>query len=109
MNKFKVALLQLMPTDRQSGNLEKGIRYCGLAKELGADVALFPEMWNVGYSFPSEHIKDYDGVSQEEMKIALDSKKVKVSISSQISYYGVDIKLTDIILFIGIKYNTIIR
>ncbi|MDR2303989.1 MAG: carbon-nitrogen hydrolase family protein [Treponema sp.] len=54
---FKVALLQLNPSnagasaEAQKENLEKGIAYCRLAKELGADLALFPEMWNIGYTF----------------------------------------------------------
>jgi predicted amidohydrolase len=48
--KFNVALLQLSPqgTD-QSKNLEKGIEYCKKAKELGADLVLFPEEWNIGF------------------------------------------------------------
>jgi predicted amidohydrolase len=52
MQTFKAALLQLIPARDQDENLEKGITYCRLAKELGADLALFPEMWNIGYEFP---------------------------------------------------------
>ena len=52
MNKFKVALLQLIPSNKPNENLDKGITYCKLAKEMGADLALFPEMWNIGYNFP---------------------------------------------------------
>lgn len=48
---FKVALLQLIPCKTQAENLAKGIEYCRKAKQMGADVALFPEMWNTGYSF----------------------------------------------------------
>jgi predicted amidohydrolase len=58
MEKFKVALLQLIPTNNQNENLEKGIKYCKLAKELGADFALFPEMWNIGYIFPTESMHE---------------------------------------------------
>ncbi|MHB9294044.1 putative Deaminated glutathione amidase [Hollandina sp. SP2] len=65
MEKFRVALLQLIPTNNQNENLEKGIKYCKLAKELGADFVLFPEMWNIGYNFYSENI---DGL----MKNAID-------------------------------------
>ncbi|MDR1804224.1 MAG: carbon-nitrogen hydrolase family protein [Treponema sp.] len=54
MNKFKVALLQLIPSNEPNENLDKGIKYCKLAKEMGADLALFPEMWNIGYNFPPE-------------------------------------------------------
>jgi len=52
MNKFKVALLQLIPSNEPSENLDKGLKYCKLAKEMDADLALFPEMWNIGYNFP---------------------------------------------------------
>ncbi|MBN1624192.1 MAG: carbon-nitrogen hydrolase family protein, partial [Clostridia bacterium] len=33
-------------------NLQKGIEYCKKAKEQGADIALFPEMWSNGYNIP---------------------------------------------------------
>lgn len=33
----------------QKKNLEKGELYCRQAKEAGADIILFPEMWNIGY------------------------------------------------------------
>lgn len=49
MGSLKVALLQLLPENTQEGNLQKGLEYCRKAKEYGADIALFPEMWNVGY------------------------------------------------------------
>jgi len=52
MEKLKIALLQLMPGNTQAENLEKGIVACKQAKEMGADIALFPEMWNVGYNIP---------------------------------------------------------
>lgn len=54
MNKLKIALLQLMPCATQGENLEKGIAACKKAKEMGADIALFPEMWNVGYDIPQD-------------------------------------------------------
>ena len=49
MDTFRIALLQMVSTSSQPGNLEKGIAFCRRAKELGADLALFPEMWNNGY------------------------------------------------------------
>jgi predicted amidohydrolase len=33
-------------------NLQKGVQHCKKAKEMGADIALFPEMWSVGYNIP---------------------------------------------------------
>ena len=49
MGDFKVALLQLLSTSSQEGNAEKGMAYCRQAKAMGADLALFPEMWSNGY------------------------------------------------------------
>ncbi|MCZ7573191.1 MAG: carbon-nitrogen hydrolase family protein [Ardenticatenaceae bacterium] len=47
-----VALLQMTACGRDQGaNLSKGEAFCRRAKERGADIALFPEMWNVGYAF----------------------------------------------------------
>lgn len=54
MNNIRVALLQIMPAGTQEGNMEKGLKYCRLAKELGADIALFPEMWSCGYQIPED-------------------------------------------------------
>lgn len=51
MGTLKVALLQMCSNGLdQHANLQKGERYCRKAAELGADIALLPEMWNVGYS-----------------------------------------------------------
>ncbi|MHB1153926.1 MAG: carbon-nitrogen hydrolase family protein [Eubacteriales bacterium] len=52
MSSLKVALLQIMPEDTLDGSLQKGIEYCIKSKEMGADIALFPEMWSVGYNIP---------------------------------------------------------
>ena len=49
MNKLKIALLQIAPTGSLDGNLDKGIRFCQKAKDAGADIALFPEMFSCGY------------------------------------------------------------
>ncbi|SEK40090.1 carbon-nitrogen hydrolase family protein [Ruminococcus albus] len=49
MSKLKIALLQLIPTGTLAGNLEKGIAACREAKSQGADIALFPEMFSIGY------------------------------------------------------------
>ncbi len=52
MNTFSVALLQFLPTDTADGNLQKGIDACKRAKLMGADLALFPEVWSNGYNLP---------------------------------------------------------
>jgi predicted amidohydrolase len=49
MQNLRVALLQILPTGSLEGNLQKGLLYCDRAKKMGADIALFPEMWSVGY------------------------------------------------------------
>lgn len=51
MSAINVALLQMSScgTD-QEANLAKGEAFCRRAKEMGADIALFPEMWNIGYA-----------------------------------------------------------
>lgn len=54
MEKLKIALLQIMPTGTIEGNLLKGIEYCKDAKEQGADIALFPEIWSCGYCIPED-------------------------------------------------------
>lgn len=57
MSRLNIALLQIRPGDCTEQNLEIGIRGCRKAKELGADLVLFPEMWSNGYKIhnrPSE-------------------------------------------------------
>ena len=55
--KFKIALLQLLPGKTLEEQLNKGIDACRKAKEMGADVALFPEMWSDGYYLPQDEEK----------------------------------------------------
>lgn len=52
MDSLKVALLQLKPGESIDENLQKGLTACRKSKEMGADIALFPEMWSVGYQIP---------------------------------------------------------
>lgn len=49
--KLKIALLQanVVPNDPEV-NLAIGEGYCREAADKGADIALFPEMWNIGYT-----------------------------------------------------------
>ena len=69
--KLKIAFLQLVPDVNIEDNIEKGIKACREAKANGADIALFPEMWSSGYTFP--HNKEW----LEQNSISLDSKYVK--------------------------------
>lgn len=52
MKKLTVALLQLLPGDTGEETRQKGMAACRRAKEMGADIALFPEMWSNGYHIP---------------------------------------------------------
>ncbi|EXM38943.1 carbon-nitrogen hydrolase [Ruminococcus albus SY3] len=59
MSKLKIALLQLTPTGTIKGNLEKGITTCKEAKSQGADIALFPEMFSIGYDIYDPHAEEW--------------------------------------------------
>jgi N-carbamoylputrescine amidase len=50
--RIKVALLQIAGCGNdKSANLIKGDDFCRRARAMGADIALFPEMWSVGMTF----------------------------------------------------------
>lgn len=49
MNLLKIAFLQIAPGDTPEETLQKGLACCRRAGALGADIALFPEMWSSGY------------------------------------------------------------
>ena len=68
---LKIALLQLLPGRTLLGQLEKGKAACKQAKEMGADIALFPEMWSDGYVLPQDHLK------VEALSIDVDSEFVQ--------------------------------
>ena len=80
MMEITLALLQIAPTGDLAGNLRKGAEACRRAAELGADIALFPEMWSNGYniynrranewtpeaiSFDSEFVTSFGTLSKE--------------------------------------------
>ena len=54
-NNFKVAILQLNGINDLNQSLNKGIEACKKAKKLCADIAVFPEMWNIGYEMPNNN------------------------------------------------------
>jgi N-carbamoylputrescine amidase len=66
MATLQIALLQLTASGAdQQANLAKGEEYCRKAKAMGADIALFPEMWNIGYSSYDGYPDDYDEIGNE--------------------------------------------
>ena len=58
MSELRIALLQIAAAGYdQAVNLETGVAACRRAAELGADIALFPEMWNTGYAFERDDLE----------------------------------------------------
>jgi len=47
---LKIAMLQMTSNSNQQWNLEKGTTFCKDAKNKGADIALFPELIQIGYT-----------------------------------------------------------
>jgi len=48
---LRVALLQLTAAAADAAeNLDRGLTACSIASAGGADIALFPEMWQIGYT-----------------------------------------------------------
>lgn len=61
MLKLRIALLQMNACNTdQDANLRKGDDFVRRAKALEADIALFPEMWNIGYA-PFEGMQPNSG------------------------------------------------
>ena len=88
MNTIKIALLQLIPENTLEGNLHKGIEYCKKAKEIGADIALFPEMWSIGYDI----LKDVAKLNEK-------------AVSTNSAFIGEFVKLAkDLDMAIGITF-----
>ncbi len=54
-NNFKVAILQLNGSNNLNESLNKGIKSCKRAKKMGAHLAVFPEMWSIGYEMPNSN------------------------------------------------------
>ena len=54
MAALTIALLQLLPGPTADTTLERGLAACRQAKARGADIALFPELWNTGYTIPQD-------------------------------------------------------
>lgn len=59
MSMLKIALLQITPCENLNDNLDKGITCCQKAKEKGADIALFPEMWSNGYNIHGRPVEEW--------------------------------------------------
>lgn len=77
---MKLALLQIAARDTLDRTRDKGVLFCRRAKEMGADAALFPEMFSNGYriygrpasewireAIPADHafVKAFQALSEE--------------------------------------------
>ena len=65
MSVLKIAFLQISPCGDERQNVIKGEKYCRIAKEKGADIALFPEMFSCGYNIASIPRKEWNTVSED--------------------------------------------
>ena len=76
--KLKIALLQInsFKTD-QRGNLIKGEEYCRMAKDLNADIVLFPEMWNIGY----------ESFNESAIETGFDPRNIPESIKNEVNLW----------------------
>lgn len=58
---MNIALLQIAAEDSLARTLDKGLSYCLKAQALGADLALFPEMYSSGYRIAGRPASDWLG------------------------------------------------
>ena len=88
MDKLKIAFLQLLPEKAVNDNLKKGITACKRAKEMGADIILFPEMWSCGYSIPEDisELKAMAVSSESEFVRAFESLAAELETAIAVTY-----------------------
>lgn len=83
---MKVALLQMVGSNQIDANLQKGERFCRNAQALGADLALFPEMWSVGYLETSTEVwGDYNAMFQHALTIESEFVQHFVALARELS------------------------
>lgn len=88
MDKLNIAFLQLLPEKTVNDNLKKGITACKKAKEMGADIILFPEMWSCGYSIPEDisELKAMAVSSEGEFLRAFESLAAELETAIAVTY-----------------------
>lgn len=59
MSHLNIALLQIAPGPTLEANLQKGLSACRQARQKGADIALFPEMWSNGYRIYGRPVEEW--------------------------------------------------
>lgn len=108
---FKIALLQLSATDSEGEALTKGIDSVKKAKQLGADIAVFPEMWNTGYKMPNNN--STKNISENEIdKLKKDAISVNSDFVINFQKLAKDLKIAIAITFLektdNLPKNTIV-
>lgn len=68
---INIALAQLKQSEADlTDSLKRGLNACRIAKEKGADIVLFPEMFSIGYQPPFKNAFDYPDEAGHEAEIA---------------------------------------
>jgi N-carbamoylputrescine amidase len=68
--RFCVGMLQMASLGvDQAANLDKAERFCRRAKDLDVHLALFPEMWNVGYTLQEDDPQGPDAWSRRAITL----------------------------------------
>jgi predicted amidohydrolase len=92
-----VALLQMLPGNNVDENILIADRYCRQAAGMNADIALMPEMWNIGYSalFPGYNASNEQPI-RDWLELAVDKS------SSYVEHFrGLALELN---MAIGVTY-----
>jgi predicted amidohydrolase len=78
MATLRVALLQMVGAGRDvAANQSKGEEFCRRAAAMGADIALFPEMWSIGYRLSELQEDEEDLEALKRLAVGGDSKYVE--------------------------------
>lgn len=84
---FKVALLQLQAESTPYLNIKKGMEACRQAKEMQADLALFPELWQLGYEGDKMHA-DYAIDLNDHFIVSFQELAWKLKMAIAVTYLG---------------------
>ncbi len=68
MENIKIAFVQIPAACDPDANLKNGVEAVKKAKEEGADIVLFPELFNIGYVFPQTEDPMHDEEALEALK-----------------------------------------
>lgn len=83
---LRVALLQVAAHGcDQEKNMVKGLEQCRRARGMGADIALFPELWNIGYTPPDAVVlrRDFDPTDPAQREVIERFNSRAISIDSE--------------------------